>query len=90
MHACLCIRRHVNVCPDSTAVVPSNCSDGDVRLVGGATSNEGRVEICVNQMWGTVCRSTSSYYLISSFGVEEGRVVCRQLGYQEFGENSIW
>ena len=83
----MCIRGHVYVCSDSTAVVPSNCSDGDVRLVGGATSNEGRVEICVNQVWGTVCRSTSS----SSYGsyFQEGRVVCRQLGHQELGENSV-
>ena len=88
MHACLCIRRHVYVCPDSTAVVPSNCSDGDVRLVGGATSNEGRVEICINQVWGTVCRSTLSIYY-NSFGVQEGHVVCRQLGHQELGENNV-
>ena len=89
MHACLCIRRHVYVCPDSTEVVPSNCSDGDVRLVGGATSNEGRVEICVNRVWGTVCRSTSSWSYSNTFIFQEGRVVCRQLGYQELGENNV-
>ena len=86
---CLCVRCHVCICSDSTAAVPSNCSDGDVRLVGGATSNEGRVEICVNRMWGSVCRSTSSWSNDSYFGVEEGRVVCHQLGHQELGANNV-
>ena len=31
------------------------CSgNGNISLVGGASSNEGRVEVCVNGMWGTV------------------------------------
>ena len=33
----------------------SGCVDGDVRLVSGADSNEGRVEICFDDEWGTVC-----------------------------------
>ena len=27
---------------------PSNCSDGDIRLMGGENELEGRVEICYN------------------------------------------
>ena len=57
-----------------------------MRLVGGATSNEGRVEICINQVWGTVCYATSYY---NRWDTSEGRVVCRQLGHQELGECNV-
>ena len=44
---------------------------GDVGLVGGETSNEGRVVICLNGTWVSVCDS--------SWSVRESTVVCRQL-----------
>ena len=44
---------------------------GDVRLVGGETSYEGIVEICLNGSWVLVCDS--------SWNVQESIVVCRQL-----------
>ena len=58
-----------------------NCSDGEVRLVDGSTEYEGRVEICINRMWGTICNRR--YY--SYWGTAEAKVVCRQLGHQELG-----
>ena len=33
----------------------SNCSTGDIRLVGGSTEYEGNVQICYNNAWGSVC-----------------------------------
>ncbi len=49
------------------------CSDGDVRLVGGKDEIEGRVEMCKENVWGSICDD--------SWDVHDGGVVCQQLGY---------
>lgn len=48
------------------------CKRG-IRLVGGPTVNEGRVEIAYENKWGTICDDL--------WTIEEGNVVCRSLGY---------
>ncbi|EDV23305.1 uncharacterized protein TRIADDRAFT_27643, partial [Trichoplax adhaerens] len=47
-----------------------------LRLVDGSSSNKGRLEIYHNNQWGTICHD--------GFGVSDGRVACRQLGYTGF------
>lgn len=51
----------------------ANCSNGDVRLVGGHDNHEGRVEVCYNRKWGMVCQKNWDY--------RDASVVCYQLGY---------
>ena len=53
---------------------------GDVRLVDGS-SVAGRVEVCFNGVWGTVCRH-------SYWNGTHATVVCRQLGLNATGQDA--
>ena len=59
--------------------VPTNCTVGQIRL-RGHHPREGRVEICLSGIWGTICHN--------SWDSREATVVCRQLGYPVLGERS--
>ena len=55
------------------------CSErGAVRLVGSANMTEGRLELCADGHWGTVCND--------GFDTNAAMVVCRQLGFHESSE----
>ena len=56
------------------------CITGSIRLADGAVSGslaEGRVEICYQNLWGTVCDD--------GWSDVDARVVCRILSYSPLG-----
>ena len=52
--------------------------DGEVRLRDGTDISNGRVEICRNGIWGSVCNNAWNHI--------DATVVCRQLGYDTEGK----
>uniref|UniRef100_A0A182PHK4 Scavenger receptor class A n=1 Tax=Anopheles epiroticus TaxID=199890 RepID=A0A182PHK4_9DIPT len=70
---------NVRDCADGSDESPVHCrAPLAVRLVGGPSAREGRVEINYHGTWGTVCDD--------DFGVREARVICRQLGFNGTAE----
>lgn len=57
--------------------ITNNCLEGDLRLTNSSTMNEGRVEICLSGVWGTICPDNMSSW--------DATVVCKQLGFSEYG-----
>ena len=47
--------------------------------MGGSRDGDGRVEICLNETWGTVCSN--------NWDQIDSTVVCKQLGYSDKGES---
>ena len=57
----------------------TDCPDQAVRLVNGSTNREGRVEVCQNGNWGTVCTQSGETAEFASF-------VCNQLGFSKYSK----
>ena len=49
------------------------CNDRSIRLVGGTDAFEGRIEVCYNETWGSICDN--------SWSRADANVACRQLGF---------
>ena len=52
---------------------PGVCTEGDVRLADGVIEQEGRPEVCVNGVWGSICQY--------SWSTTDAYVFCNQLGH---------
>ena len=48
------------------------CTTGDIKLTGFTGPQSGRVDICLDGVWGSVCND--------GWGRADAAVVCRQLG----------
>ena len=55
---------------------------GDLRLVGGANNSEGRIEVCFDGMWGSIC---DNFWTQS-----DADIACKQLGFAAAGECSMY
>ena len=68
---------------DVGLVCLESCSpDGIVRLSGGKNSNEGRVEICKNQKWTTICDD--------GWDNSDAAVACKSVGLSGEGTNASY
>lgn len=59
------------------------CQEGAVRLVNGTIEQEGRVEVCIGGIWGSMCFSTWNTPSANRF------VVCNQLGHRSSSESEF-
>ena len=59
-------------------VTTRECADGDIRLVNNPTGRNysGRVEVCRDEAWGTVCDD--------AWDSTDASVACRQLGFSRY------
>ena len=57
---------------------PGSCEEGTIRLANGVIEQEGRVEVCINGLWASICDK--------SWDKTDAHIVCREMGYPELGE----
>ena len=53
------------------------CTDDEIRLIGGSVSSEGRVEVCYNDEWGTICDER--------WTATDAAVACKRAGFSPLG-----
>ena len=61
-----------------TTVSSGRCTEGSVQLAGGTVGKNGRIEVCLNGVWGMVCSD--------GWGTTDAFIACKQLGMGEGSE----
>ena len=56
---------------------PGTCAEGEIRLVNSVIDQEGRVEVCFNGVWSSICDD--------GWDKTDAYIVCSQLGYGQLG-----
>ena len=59
--------------------IAAPCTDGQLRLAGSNVPNEGRVEICMDNEWGTICDD--------NWNTNDANVACGLLGFSSTSES---
>ena len=57
---------------------PGECLEGSVHLADGDISQEGRLEVCLGGVWGSVCRD--------GWDQTDAHTLCRQLNLGDGGQ----
>ncbi len=70
---CVCVCVHFTFSKPHVSDPEFSCVNGSLRLADGDFANEGRVEVCINDIWGTICDDL--------WDNRDATVVCNQLGY---------
>ena len=60
---------------------PQDCVDGELRLVGGPSEREGRLEMCYGGVWGSISDT--------QWNSLDAAVTCSQLGFEPSGMCSL-
>ena len=67
-------------CLETPPISTGACTEGSVRLTGGVSAFNGRVEVCVGGDWGAVC--------MENFGSSEAMAICQSLGFETSSFNT--
>ena len=69
-----------------STILAQSCGNGDLRLRGPTSTRlQGRMEVCYNNEWGTVCHSGFG----DIRGPRAAMVACRQLGFSDQGKSIV-
>ena len=56
---------------------PGTCTEGAMRLADGVLEQEGRIEVCIDGVWGSICGT--------GWNKIDAYVLCKQVGFDDAG-----